>query len=124
MKQITIAKIELKKEGETNGKAWAIYQVTDSQGKKYSAFGSILNASGTKEGETYLVDTQIKKNGQYTNETIKSISRVTQAPKAPQNAEYHEIMGILNEISAQLVEINLKLNDDNKKSEINEQSPF
>lgn len=83
MTKIKIVSWTLKKEGNTRGKDWAIYEVIDSEGKKYGCFGSTLNAANVKENEEYLCEVETKKNGKFTNNTIKSISKPLNSVVAP-----------------------------------------
>ena len=115
MKQITIQDFSLVKEGSTNGKDWALYQVIDSEGKKYSTFGSVLSVAGVKKGESYLVNTETRKNGKWTNVSIKEIYKAGTAekPQGTQNSsnnsistvKFDELMSALGNIEAELMDL-------------------
>lgn len=85
-KQITIREIEVVKEGVSKRGPWTLYRVTDTEGKKYSAFSNVLNAVEAGMGDTIIAEISSTKTktdkGEFVNLTIESASK---APNKPEN---------------------------------------
>lgn len=99
-KTITIKEVNKFKEGNTNGRDWAIYKVKCSGDNEMSEF-STFNDYGSLIGQQY------KTNFEY-NSKFKNWQEVSEA-KAKESSKHEEIMNALRNVFSKLDDIEKKL---------------
>src|SRR3990167_10469703 len=86
-KTIIATKWEKIKEGNTKGRDWVLYRLTDQEGLTYSIFGSLMSIANLKENDEVNIEYSVRQNGKFKNMHVTRLWKggATQHLKEPES---------------------------------------